>query len=276
MQKGPPENAPIGSEHDITFYTQMAEKNFSHKLPPYNYAMSQLGHEMGHRWAAFVSAKVNGEEIVLGPVHWARGLQAQVKFPYQRTVEASAMGGGVWQENPDRTYTQLDDDYYVPATGYSYLDLYLMGLISAGDVPDFFVLKNLVPVGKDASGHPIFKADKTRITIQDVIAGEGPRLPDVAHSQKKFNTGIVVDTHVARLSGRLGLTRKTAPPDIEQALMKLVPGDQWTLFSHWLIWHGRRRCFARRPDCSQCEILRLCPSGKIFLRTGQARKPDPS
>jgi len=102
------------------------------------------------------------------------------------------MGGGVWQENPDRTYTQLDDDYYVPATGYSYLDLYLMGLISAGDVPDFFVLKNLVPVGKDASGHPIFKADKTRITIQDVIAGEGPRLPDVAHSQKKFNTGIVV------------------------------------------------------------------------------------
>ena len=74
-----------------------------------------------------------------------------------------------------------------------------------------------------------------------------------------INTGIVVDTHVARLSGRLGLTRKTAPPDIEQALMKLVPGDQWTLFSHWLIWHGRRRCYARNPDCPNCEIREVCP-----------------
>ena len=192
MQKEPPADAPIGSQHDITFYAQTAEKNFGHKLPPYNYAMSQLGHEMGHRWAAFVSAKVNGEEIALGPVHWARGLQAVVKFPYQRPVEASAMGGGVWQENPDGTYTQLDDDYYVPATGYSYLDLYLMGLISAVDVPDFFILKNLQSTGKDDSGPPRFKAEKTKITIQDVIAAEGPRLPDVEHSQKQFNTGIVI------------------------------------------------------------------------------------
>ena len=64
------------------------------------------------------------------------------------------MGGGVWQDNFDGTYTQLDDNYYVPATGYSYLDLYLMGLISAAEVPDFFMLKNLVSVGKDANGHP--------------------------------------------------------------------------------------------------------------------------
>jgi len=192
MQKEPPEDAPIGSPHDITSYTQTAEKNFGHKLPPYNYAMSQLGHEMGHRWAAFVQAKVNGEEIVLGPVHWARGLQTQVKFPYQRPVEASAMGGGAWQENADGTYTQLDDDYYVPATGYSYLDLYLMGLISPAEVPDFFILKNLEPAGNDTNGHSVFKADKTKITIQDVMAVEGPRLPDVEHSQKQFNTAIVV------------------------------------------------------------------------------------
>jgi len=154
--------------------------------------MSQLGHEMGHRWAAFVSEKVSGETIPLGPVHWARGLQAEAAFPYQRPTEASAMGGGVWQDNFDGTYTQLDDDYYVPATGYSHLDLYLMGLISAAEVPDFFILKNLVPAGKDANGHPIFKADRTKVTIQDVIAIEGPRLPDVDHSQRKFNTGIVV------------------------------------------------------------------------------------
>src|SRR5882724_8405936 len=112
-----------------------------------------------------------GKTFVLGPVHWARGLQAPVKFPYQRAVEASAMGGGVWQENPDGTFTQLDDDYYVPATGYSYLDLYLMGLISPAEVPDFFILRNLTPAGKDGNGHPIFRADRTKVTIQDVIAG---------------------------------------------------------------------------------------------------------
>jgi hypothetical protein len=193
MQERPPEAAPVGSDRDITAYShQLEERSPDHKLLPYNYAMSQIGHEMGHRWSAFVSAKVNGETIPLGPVHWARGLQAPVAFPYQRPTEASAMGGGVWQDNFDGTFTQLDDDYYVPATGYSYLDLYLMGLISAAEVPDFFILNNLVPAGKDANGHPIFKADRTKVSIQEVIAVEGPRLPDVDHSQRKFNTGIVV------------------------------------------------------------------------------------
>ena len=83
----------------------------------------------------------------------------------------------------------------MPATGYSYLDLYLMGLISAAEVPDFFVLKNLVGVGKDANGEPIFKAERTKVTIRDVIAAEGPRSPDVDRSQREFNTGIVVVEH---------------------------------------------------------------------------------
>jgi len=74
-----------------------------------------------------------------------------------------------------------------------------------------------------------------------------------------INAGIVVDTHVARLAGRLGLTAEKTPEKIEPALQKLVPQDQWTLFSHWLIWHGRRRCFARNPDCASCEIEHLCP-----------------
>jgi len=79
-----------------------------------------------------------------------------------------------------------------------------------------------------------------------------------------LNVGIVVDTHVTRLASRLGLTRHTNPEKIEQDLMQLVPQDQWTLFSHWLIWHGRRRCFARKPDCAGCEIKKLCPSaGKV-------------
>ena len=74
-----------------------------------------------------------------------------------------------------------------------------------------------------------------------------------------INAGIVVDTHVARLSYRLGLTSQKAPEKIEQALMTLVPQKQWALFSHWLIWHGRRRCSARKPDCAHCEVLKLCP-----------------
>lgn len=85
--------------------------------------------------------------------------------------------------------------------------------------------------------------------------------------------GIVVDTHVVRLSKRLRLTKHNDPEKIERDLMKLVPREHWTNWSHWLIWHGRRRCFARKPDCANCEIFRLCPSGKIFLRTGQARTP---
>jgi hypothetical protein len=193
MQERPPKDAPIIANRDITGYLdQLGEISQNGKIPPYMYAMSQIGHEMGHRWSAFVSAKVGNETIPLGPTHWARGLQAPVPFPYVRPTEASIMGGGVWQDNFDGTYTQLDDDYYVPATGYSYLDLYLIGLISPAEVPDFFILRNLVPAGNDTNGHPIFKADRTKVSIQDVIAAEGPRLPGVDKSQRQFNTGMVI------------------------------------------------------------------------------------
>jgi hypothetical protein len=234
MQERPPAGAPVGSDHDITFYThQLEESSTDGKIRPYNYAMSQIGHEMGHRWSAFVSAKVNGETIPLGPVHWAQGLQAQVAFPYQRPTEASAMGGGVWQDNFDGTYTQLDDNYYVPATGYSYLDLYLMGFISAAEVPDFFILKNLVSAGKDANGHPIFKADRTKVTIQDVIAVEGPRLPDVDHSQREFNTGIVV------------VVEHGQSPSPE--LIKRASGirEQW--IDYWVTTTGHRASMTATP-----------------------------
>ena len=83
--------------------------------------------------------------------------------------------------------------------------------------------------------------------------------------------GIVVDTHVARLSERLRLTKETDAEKIERDLMKLIPKKHWTNWSHWLIWHGRRRCFARRPDCAKCELLRLCPSGGKFIRSGEVR-----
>ena len=77
-----------------------------------------------------------------------------------------------------------------------------------------------------------------------------------------INLGVVVDTHVSRLTQRLALTRETTPEKIEADLIKLIPRDEWMLFSHWLIWHGRRRCAARKPDCANCEISALCPSAK--------------
>jgi endonuclease-3 len=80
------------------------------------------------------------------------------------------------------------------------------------------------------------------------------------------NVGVVVDTHVARLSARLGLTRHTDPKKIEPVLMKLVPQKDWTFFSHWLIFHGRRRCKALNPDCPNCELKDLCPSYPRFMK----------
>lgn len=191
MQEGPPRGATVGNRHDITFYLhQLGESN---KVIAYNYAVGHLGHEVGHRWSAYASAKVNGKPIALSMwPHWLPGLQARVKFPFSQATEASTLGGGVWQDNLDGTYTQLRDGYFVPATGYSDLDLYLMGLLSAAEVPDFFVLRDMVPVGEDRDGHSIFRAERIKVTIQDVIAAEGHRLPDVYHSQRKFNTGIVI------------------------------------------------------------------------------------
>jgi endonuclease-3 len=91
-----------------------------------------------------------------------------------------------------------------------------------------------------------------------------------------LNEGIVVDTHVSRLAQRLGLTAETDPAKIEAGLLELVPRPDWTLFSHWLIWHGRRRCGARKPECVACEICGLCP--QIGVTAGpprpRLRRPD--
>jgi endonuclease III len=76
----------------------------------------------------------------------------------------------------------------------------------------------------------------------------------------QIQEGVVVDTHVSRLSQRLGLSKQIQPEKIEADLMKLIPKQEWTIFSHLLIWHGRRRCFARGPDCPHCEVRAWCPS----------------
>jgi endonuclease III len=129
------------------------------------------------------------------------------------------------------------------------------------------------------------KAKNLRAMAQDLVEkhrGEVPRtmgeLTELAGVGRKtanvvlgnafsIAEGIVVDTHVARLSKRFGLTKQEEPEKIEAILMSLVPRSQWTVFSHWLIWHGRRRCYARNPDCPNCELSSVCPSYGKFAKT---------
>ena len=78
-------------------------------------------------------------------------------------------------------------------------------------------------------------------------------------------SGVVVDTHVSRLSQRLGLSKEKTPEKIELDLQALVPKKNWVMFSHWLIFHGRKICQAKKPKCTECVLADLCPSYKIFV-----------
>ena len=92
------------------------------------------------------------------------------------------------------------------------------------------------------------------------LAGVGRKTANVVlETAFGISVGVIVDTHVTRLSNRLGLAKGTDAVRLEQDLMKLVRPADWGIFSHLLVWHGRRRCDARKPDCANCEIKKLCP-----------------
>src|SRR5207302_8160738 len=134
------------------------------------------------------------------------------------------------------------------------------------------------------------KAKSLKAACGDIVAKHGGKVPDTMEAltalrgvgRKTANVvlgnafgkseGVVVETHVARLSQRLGLTKQTDPAKIERELMKLIPRARWAMFSHWLIWHGRRRCTARNPDCARCEVQKLCPSA---FKIPGCTKPKP-
>jgi len=103
-------------------------------------------------------------------------------------------------------------------------------------------------------------------TMQELVAlpGVGRKTANVVLGNAfGVDEGIVVDTHVRRLSGRLGLTENKDPVKVEQDLMKIVPEADWTVFSHLLILHGRRTCKARKPDCPNCVLNDICPSAEL-------------
>jgi endonuclease III len=95
------------------------------------------------------------------------------------------------------------------------------------------------------------------------LPGVARKTANVVAAELGEPQGIVVDTHVRRLSQRLGLTREEDPVKIERDLMKLVPREHWGVFPHLLIWHGRRVCLARKPRCEDCVLSELCPSSRV-------------
>jgi endonuclease III len=122
------------------------------------------------------------------------------------------------------------------------------------------------------------KAKSIQGSAERIVADHAGRVPDTMEELVKLpgvgrktanvilgsafgkNEGVVVDTHVGRLSRRLGLSKHEDPEKVEQDLMKLIPREEWTSFSHQLVWHGRRVCKALRPRCPECTLAPLCPS----------------
>jgi endonuclease-3 len=101
--------------------------------------------------------------------------------------------------------------------------------------------------------------------IDDLVRlpGVGRKTANVVAAERGATQGIVVDTHVRRLSQRLGFTRHEDPVKIERDLQRLVPRADWARFPHLLIWHGRRVCNARRPRCEDCVVANLCPASRV-------------
>jgi len=95
------------------------------------------------------------------------------------------------------------------------------------------------------------------------LPGVARKTANVVAAELGDPQGVVVDTHVRRLSQRLGLTRQDDPVKIERDLQRLVPREHWGIFPHLLIWHGRRVCVARSPRCAECVLVDLCPSSRV-------------
>ena len=114
--------------------------------------------------------------------------------------------------------------------------------------------------------------------LEDLVRlpGVARKTANVVASELGHAQGIVVDTHVRRLSQRLGLTRNDDPVKIERDLQRVVPRPDWARFPHLLIWHGRRVCDARRPLCEECVLEDLCPSSRLRASGVDGERSAPS
>ena len=156
-----------------------------------------LTHEFVHLWSAYLSFATNGAKETLTNayygIHWRGDLQSPAAFPRNGRPESSVMGGSVWNDNGDGTFTPG-----ASWSGLSWLDLYAMGLADASEVPDTFVLRNLEavveghhnPRGETYRGG-VYTGDREVVSVEQIVAAEGPRRPSARRSQKDFNIGFV-------------------------------------------------------------------------------------
>ena len=158
-----------------------------------------------------------------------------------------------------------------PALFARYPDAHALAQASQEDVEElvrttgFFrnKAKNLIAMARALVADHDGQVPRTMEALQG-LPGVGRKTANVILGNAYgINVGVTVDTHVGRLSVRLGLTRETDPVKVEQALMPLFPRESWAMLSHLLIFHGRRVCDARRPRCGACVLADLCPSAGI-------------
>ncbi len=124
--------------------------------------------------------------------------------------------------------------------------------------------KSLIALGKALVAHHNGEVPDSMAALVE-LPGVGRKTANVILGNAfQRNEGVVVDTHVGRLSARLGLTRQTDPVKVEQELMPLFPQEEWAMLAHVLIFHGRRVCDARVPKCEICTLNEICPSTTIF------------
>jgi len=218
-----------------TFYT-----------PNLDNVLGQVAHEFGHVWSAYLSYSKGGrrESLVddICRCHWRFELHTPAPFPPRGRQDAGShmsssppgrgAGGGFWYENADSTFTP--GRVSPERSGPSWLDLYVMGLADVREVPDMFILRNLTPLN-DGSG--AYRADKETVTIEQIVAAEGPRVPSAAESQKVFNAGFVY------------LVERGQKPAAD--LLQLHAGYIGELQDRWFGFTGERSRITTRPSSAK-------------------------
>ena len=159
----------------------------------YDKAMLLISHEIGHRWLANLDfLDDNGVRLPLhdDTGHWLGNVPMPSAVTLKETYEPSPMqGGAFWVQNDDGTFTEYLSN--TSASGYGFLDLYAMGLMPPEEVPDFFLLEN-ISQPTSVNGQWVVSAEKKVISIEQVVAAMGPRLPPASHSQKSFSTAFIL------------------------------------------------------------------------------------
>ena len=234
--------APCGSKRlkghwDLPVWMNVVSNPYRDEATRFDPSLLLFAHEFTHAWTAHLSYLKDGSrEPLFGQYcgcHWRPDLHLPAAFPWHEGAQGprSLMGGKYWRENRDGTFTPLDDYF---GGGHSWLDLYAMGLAEAREVPDLFILRNLRPLNPRDPNGP-HTGDKEIVTIQQVVAAEGPRIPSAKDAQKDFNAAFVYLLEPGR----------TPDPD----LLRLHAEYRDKVIEHWShVTGGRSRMTTTVPS----------------------------